>query len=450
MNKARLPVFGAVFAALGLLLSAAPARAVTIVPRDTSNPYQKNPHARVKRVMIRHDDQVWQNGQKALFASMRRLSGKYGFQLDSIRPGDQARPREFSDSAITGVDVLVLFLSQQDPDTSEATRVMERHLYERGGAVLLLLESAAYKTCPNEDLSHAGCTFLARAAARQYSSHEAPGNAFRLYVDSVKAGEVPPHGSPGTVPVPPAATRAHGISNPETRAIFQGLPRVWTGLGDAWYSFRSSPRLVGETPRRIRNLDSALYVEGAVNVLVSVDEESAVSNTGSRATFLMGDHPVSWTRKMGKGLSAFVSMGAKDVYPLMDSVAERYHWRLMRYLARDFMGCMDPSSPRYNPEATVAWLTDSDSADPCAEPASLGEASRAAPRVRVTSRGASLRIALPGPETRAVRVLDVSGRAVFARAGQGMLETPALPPGIYFVHVAAPDGAKSVARARVL
>lgn len=54
-----------------------------------------------------------------------------------------------------------------------------------------------------------------------------------------------------------------------------------------------------------------------------------------------------------------------------DSLMEKYNWRLMKYLARDFVGCMDSLSTYFNPEASVERLTESDLSTPCQIPESI-------------------------------------------------------------------------------
>src|SRR5690606_26563257 len=150
----------------------------------------------------------------------------------------------------------------------------------------------------------------------------------------------------------------------------------------------------------------------------------------------MGDHPVSWTRTMGNGLAAYNNAGHGDVYvrtrmvdgtPVNDSLMEKYNWRLMKYLARDFVGCMNPADVAYNPQATVQNLTPSDPSCPCQNTLNCTVPVRpeqsmesfGAVRVGITSLPGSLRITLPAPGVWRVRVTSAAGREVAAVNGRG-------------------------------
>jgi len=86
--------------------------------------------------------------------------------------------------------------------------------------------------------------------------------------------------------------------------------------------------------------------------------------------------------------SALIQLTSKFVYnpgpttTVRDSLIEKYNWRLMKYLARDFVGCMDSLSPYFNPEASVERLTESDFATPCLIPESILQPHRKPPALR--------------------------------------------------------------------
>jgi hypothetical protein len=437
-----------------------------VIERDSTKAYQRNPHGNVRSVLLYDYSRVSVNseGRQALRRALSRLSRQYGFRLDITDAAgaiDSTRLRE--------VDVIVFAFGSGDVlngDTSAASVATQRFVYGQGGSILLVAAAAEYLPCGrgNQDsIGSLNCAFLARAAARQfYYALTGSSVSMRLYADSVRLGETPPHqvcrdlSCSNPLPhstVPPPAAADHGVRNPETRNIFTGLPRTIDDIRERWFGFRSSARLVEDMPRIVPGLENRVYTEGRVNVLFSLDEASRYFSEQQS----MGDHPVIWTRKMGNGLSAFSNLGHSDVYVrprtvnavvINDSIAQKITWRLLRYLARDFRGCMDPGSPYYNFEATVSRLTEIDVADPCTTPAALRPRPSAA-RATVTVRGGLLRIAPEGSEVHAVRVTDVSGRTVSARAGRGAMEIGNLEPGIYFVEVRAPDSAKSAARARV-
>lgn len=72
--------------------------------------------------------------------------------------------------------------------------------------------------------------------------------------------------------------------------IGRGLPTSWT-LNEEWYSFRSSPRLTG------------------ANVIATLDESSYSPVGRGGQDLRMGDHPIVWTRCVGKGRSFYSAIG---------------------------------------------------------------------------------------------------------------------------------------------
>lgn len=74
-----------------------------------------------------------------------------------------------------------------------------------------------------------------------------------------------------------------------TSPITQGLPASWTLL-EEWYSFKASPRPKG------------------ARVLVSLDESSYTPKSGAQ-DLRMGDHPIAWTRCVGRGRSFYSAIG---------------------------------------------------------------------------------------------------------------------------------------------
>lgn len=429
---------------------ATPASAEMMLPRDPSNAYQQNPHAGLRHVLLYDRAKAHGQGRAALRASLARLSRQYGFRLDtSAAPIGYIQP-----SVLEGVDVLVLAHGDENvlgPEGSSSTAAVERFVYEQGKGLLMVHAAGAFLTCHVSRYAHivgaepsltTTCGFLARAAVRQYHQHVPAGSAARIYVDSVAEGEIPPHESlGGTVPTPPPSAYAHGIRNPETRNVFTGLPRVAEDLKDEWWRFRSSPWLFGDSVYTVATLERD-YVEGRVNVLLSLDERSLDWGTSR-----MGDHPVAWTRKMGNGLVAFNSAGhdaTHDVYTQGDSLMERFNGRLLRYLARDFVGCMDPASARYNPDASVVTLTATDPANPCTS-SSVRFGSHAAGDVSLRGHGGVIRLSWTRAGRRDVRITDVAGGTVASLTvsdEQRDASVGSLKTGVYVIHVRDTDGAR--------
>ena len=81
-------------------------------------------------------------------------------------------------------------------------------------------------------------------------------------------------------PIQRATVQIEDGRHPATR----GLPRRWTRT-DEWYSFRSSPR-------------------ADVHVVASLDE-----STFDAGSLGMGDHPIAWHRRVGRGRAFYTALG---------------------------------------------------------------------------------------------------------------------------------------------
>lgn len=407
--------------------------------------------------------------QGALHRTLIRLSNRYGFRLDASNS-----LAYINDSTLGGIDIVVFNNTETDA-LSNATSLaaMRRFIETRGKSMLLVHAAASQVPCPDENPAHPECRWLLRAIRTQYWVSTLPDTPARLFADSVGAGQIPANAT-GAAAVP-AATN-HGIKNPETKGLFADLPvngstgplagraGIWEGVRDEWYNFRNPPRLEGA-----RLIDGVFY--GPVNILLTLDEttltglcrDGSTTPPGCNNKGTLGDRSVSWTRKVGSGLAAYMSLGHADVYTaprsfgietLNDSLVQKYTWRLMKYLARDFVGCMDRDSPYYNAQATVMGLTDSDPLDPCfgTSVALRPGPGQAAARARVEARDGVLRVTFAAPGPHRVRVTDVAGKRVHASEARGSVEAR-LEPGIYFVEVGGPEGlkdARSTSRVRVL
>jgi hypothetical protein len=372
-----------------------------VIPQDLMNEYQavgemsrvdgQGPRMKNKleNVLLYDNSPTHNAGRQAVRRKMVRTANRYGFEL-TINDGAIGW---INAERLDGVDVVVF--SQNDRDvlgglTTASTTAMENFIYREGKSMVMVHAASAFIVCPGVGTGGGGanihdpsCRFLARATVRQYFQHQAPNTPMRVYADSTLPGQLPPHGSLGapnnTGPVPPPAVIPHGRMNPETANIFNNdlefnwtLPPnsptdprtyVWDEVGDEWYNYSSSPRTIDTTMiRNVTNFDPPeRHIEGKVNILLSLDEMSR--NIGGQR---MGDHPMSWTRRMGNGLAAYVNTG-HDNAPFTartgdgrtgnDSVATKYFWNLLRYLARDYEGCRDPDYAEYNPDASVENIT---------------------------------------------------------------------------------------------
>jgi type 1 glutamine amidotransferase len=92
-------------------------------------------------------------------------------------------------------------------------------------------------------------------------------------------------------PMNPQFQNARVVVEAKDHAIGKALPAEWTMM-DEWYSFRTNPRTTGATV--IATLDESTYKqEGPMGQKLSM---------GS-------DHPIAWTRCVGKGRSFYSAIG---------------------------------------------------------------------------------------------------------------------------------------------
>eukprot|EP01037_Dinobryon_pediforme_P003628 gene3628-3675_t len=106
-------------------------------------------------------------------------------------------------------------------------------------------------------------------------------------------------------PMTPQFQDARVVVDDPRAPMARGLPAAWT-LKDEWYSFVASPRGPG------------------THVVLTLDETSYDPGTGFGRNLRMGDHPIAWTRGIGRGRMAYSAIGHRpDVY------ADPNHMRLI-------------------------------------------------------------------------------------------------------------------------
>lgn len=417
---------------------------VAVVPSNPNPPVKVN--TKVKHVLL-NNYTLGGHDQTFMLDVLTRLATKYGFQLDVSDTRTYITP-----STLEGVDVAVFNNGEGDVlSDSTSLGAMKNLIQVKGKGLLQEHGAASYIPCPTsgrEDLTDPDCRWLARILVRQYRSQVAYNTEVRVIADSVKQGEVPPNADADA----PAATMNHGRSNPESRMIFEALPPnglginpaqkySWDSLADQWFNFIASPRLQ----------DSQQVFDGVtfspVNVLFSLDVDS--SKTPGLRT---GDHPCAWGRKVGAGLTAFNSFGhwdylrprgASTAHPVKDSLEEKVTWNLLRYLARDFMGCMDNRYQEYNPEASVTTLTSIDDPSPCKTPANTRlQPLSGKQENRFKVDGKSVVVPLYENGDYRVRILSMDGKALASASGRGgdgrLLSLPAPQAKSYVVRIEAP------------
>ena len=450
--------------------------------------------------------------------SLQRMAAKYGFQLVMNNTSGYL-------NATVLANTQVLVLSNGDGDVigsaAGAKAAVTNFVELDGHAVFMNHASGAFVPCPTltsatavsggENIDGANCQFLARVAVRQYLNHDGTGTYSRIYVDSTVPGPVrntgvaakqncASGGYGANIPLQ-TTTRSHGIMNDETKGIFKDnsgnlrFTRNWESLKDEWYTFRSA------TYWPVRSTEGRTYTgtidgttpytiwEGPVNVLLSYDELGArgSSATNAAGSFnptcpVTGDHPLAWTRKMGKGISAYNSIGHDaptdggiDIYAQKsdnsktgtpeDSVVQAFTWNTMRYLAGDFTGCMNANYKEYNPEATVTLLTGKDSAtyrDSVSKypayPCKIATTGINVIKDNSVSFGLgashnTLQISINQSGIYHILVTDMRGKQVFSKTVSGglnkKLEVPGLPLGTYFVRANSPKSGLIVKRVSI-
>jgi len=428
-----------------------------VVAYNASNPYQMGRFSHVKRVLL-YNYTLGGHSKTPLLNSMTRLANKYGFQLDIGGTSSYITNATLAMDSANPVNVVVM--SNGDGDVlQDATSLaaMKQFVQSKGRGLLQTHAAAAYIGCPNsgqENLTDANCRWLARVLVRQYLAHDPDPFYGRIYVDSVQTGQVPPRAPSGTA----AATIMHGKKNQEFKSIFDSLPSndgivggvqpgIWDSIGDEWYNYRGLVRLQGA-----QTFDGVLF--GPIVILLSQDESAPYYNS---SVAKMGDRTQAWARHVGLGLTAYNNAGHSDVYTrarkfrnvaVRDSVIEKFNWRLIRYLARDFVGCMTPGDNNYNPEASVEVLTAGiDNATPCAgNVQAILKSGSTYKGIRLES--GHIRVATSETGNYQILVVDAKGTQYFNQhfvGGQGKnVDVPALSKGQYFVHVYSPKGASAI------
>lgn len=106
-----------------------------------------------------------------------------------------------------------------------------------------------------------------------------PATFWPWYVDTLVGAHFAGH------PMNPQFQDARVVIEDGTHPAAQGLPPEWV-MKDEWYSFRANPRATGA--RIVATLDEKSYAPGAL---------------------AMGDHPIAWSRCVGKGRVFYSAIG---------------------------------------------------------------------------------------------------------------------------------------------
>ncbi|MBW8783401.1 MAG: ThuA domain-containing protein [Novosphingobium sp.] len=103
------------------------------------------------------------------------------------------------------------------------------------------------------------------------------------YVDSLLGARFAGH------PMNPQFQDARVVVDDPSHPVARGLPREWV-MNDEWYSFKNNPRASGS------------------HVIAHLDE-STYKPEGFGGSLRMGDHPIAWTRCVGRGRVFYSAIG---------------------------------------------------------------------------------------------------------------------------------------------
>lgn len=91
-------------------------------------------------------------------------------------------------------------------------------------------------------------------------------------------------------PMAPQFQDARIVLDDKSHPVARGLPAEWR-MNDEWYSFRNNPRATGS------------------RVIATLDESSYKQRGPFGQNLTMGDHPLAWTRKIGRGRMFYSAIG---------------------------------------------------------------------------------------------------------------------------------------------
>lgn len=111
-----------------------------------------------------------------------------------------------------------------------------------------------------------------------------PATFWDWYVDDLIGARFAGH------PMNPQFQDARVVIDGPANPVASGLPEAWV-MSDEWYSFRNNPRAAG------------------ADVIATLDESSYRPIGMVGQTLQMGDHPIAWTRCVGRGRMVYSAIG---------------------------------------------------------------------------------------------------------------------------------------------
>ncbi|MBF9150311.1 ThuA domain-containing protein [Novosphingobium jiangmenense] len=211
-------------------------------------------------------------------------------------PADLPRPSLLVFGKITG------FRDSPSVNAAEAALkgIAARHgwgiVFTDKGGVFNARDLAHFDAVVWNNISGDALTIPQRAAFRRYVEHGGgfagihgsggdPQFFWDWYADSLIGARFIGH------PMTPQFQEARVVVEDKRHPATYGLPADWR-MTEEWYSFN----------RSVRSLPGA-------RVLASLDESTYKPGEGFGQKLAMGDHPIAWTRCLGKGRSFYTAIG---------------------------------------------------------------------------------------------------------------------------------------------
>jgi uncharacterized protein len=119
-------------------------------------------------------------------------------------------------------------------------------------------------------------------------------------------------------PLSPQFQEARIVVTDDPKSIARDLAPGWV-MTDEWYSFKASPRLSG------------------AEVIATLDESTYSPKGMGSQDLHMGDHPIAWTKCVGKGRAFYSAIGHRP-----ETYSEPHNVRLLEHAIQWSAGSGDP------------------------------------------------------------------------------------------------------------
>ncbi len=268
----------------------------------------------LKRVLLfGYPNLGWWGNYDNLKSALDTLSFANGFQWDLNPVPDTISENPLSRSALDHYQAVIL-----PPTSVRLVPDLQRKVIEswiQDGSGMVVMHESAFFT--------EGWAFLGDAVDFSFNGFTA-GGGVRV---------------PGNLSHDPEGIQ----EGSETKGIFNGIDAP-EEFKDQFISMMESPRGRPET-----------------TILVTLQDSTIPGLPASR---YMEDHPVVWTKRIGRGNVVTMALGLSsvdsskrspnyyDAFTQKDRYLSRLLYGTLRYIAGDFTGCMDSTDVNYNRDAT--------------------------------------------------------------------------------------------------